>query len=497
MNRKVGIIGSGLSAYGACCALLSASELEIEIIDIGLRGPRAGVTEAPVANAVARQGSFFPYGVNDRRWSQTLRSQRLCSSHAYGGYANVYSGSMLVPQPEDLTGWPPGSRPAAEHYREVLRHIQVLGEEDELSQVFSIASAESTPESGHHPERSSHCLAGRSRVGLNRSRPFRDDGTCRIFTPCDILDAWTRQGRIRQHQGCFVERLRRGDDGIEVLAETEEGRSRFVYDVVFVGAGCINTTGIIDRSLHSEGMRTYPLAIAPILLMAHYRRAEHPPSSFSLRSSSGLAEFFVELKQEATAGTWCHTQIGPLNKTILRSIHALLPGRLGRFLMAWLKRHIYYSLSVFHSSLGPAGTLSSSLQQNGTGRIEHVLTVGEPPQASPLHWRRAISAAIHRHRRLMGLVCLPLGNVLADWLRGNRLAGWHYGGSLPMQEEEPSAGGQGRSCSADGELHGLPGVFLIDASGFPSIPGSTVALLTMANACRIASRWSAGLACPR
>jgi choline dehydrogenase-like flavoprotein len=41
-------------------------------------------------------------------------------------------------------------------------------------------------------------------------------------------------------------------------------------------------------------------------------------------------------------------------------------------------------------------------------------------------------------------------------------------------------------CHPNGEVAGLKDVFVIDAASFPSVPASTVALLTMANAYRIA-----------
>ena len=42
------------------------------------------------------------------------------------------------------------------------------------------------------------------------------------------------------------------------------------------------------------------------------------------------------------------------------------------------------------------------------------------------------------------------------------------------------------NCYSSGELKGIKNVYIIDSSSFPSVPGSSVALLTMANAHRIA-----------
>ena len=43
-------------------------------------------------------------------------------------------------------------------------------------------------------------------------------------------------------------------------------------------------------------------------------------------------------------------------------------------------------------------------------------------------------------------------------------------------------------CSVDGEVYGLKNLYIVDTSSFPSIPRSTIGLLTMANSYRIARK---------
>ena len=66
----------------------------------------------------------------------------------------------------------------------------------------------------------------------------------------------------------------------------------------------------------------------------------------------------------------------------------------------------------------------------------------------------------------------------------NSLGVWHFGGTLPMKKNSKIK----TCCNSSGELLGQKGLFIIDTSSFPSIPGSTIGMLTMANAYRIAKK---------
>ena len=73
-------------------------------------------------------------------------------------------------------------------------------------------------------------------------------------------------------------------------------------------------------------------------------------------------------------------------------------------------------------------------------------------------------------------------NLIGIYLKANKLGGWHYGGTLPMKVKPIKK----TECYENGSLKGIRSLYIVDSACFPSIPGSTVALLTMANAYRIA-----------
>jgi choline dehydrogenase-like flavoprotein len=67
--------------------------------------------------------------------------------------------------------------------------------------------------------------------------------------------------------------------------------------------------------------------------------------------------------------------------------------------------------------------------------------------------------------------------------RGVTGADVHYAGTLPMHV----APGPGET-SVNGEVAGMPGVFVVDGAALPTLPTKSHTLALMANAHRIATR---------
>jgi hypothetical protein len=66
---RVAVIGSGHAAWGACSILVKSESIQLDVIDIGLKCPYPNQPETPVFNSKTCHGSYFPYGINDHRWS--------------------------------------------------------------------------------------------------------------------------------------------------------------------------------------------------------------------------------------------------------------------------------------------------------------------------------------------------------------------------------------------------------------------------------------------
>ena len=87
--KRVLVVGTGLAAYGACLALTKHQSLSITVIDIGLKDPYPDQPNNVVPNAVEYKNHYFAYGLNDLRTPFRLKSRRMCSSHAFGGFSKV------------------------------------------------------------------------------------------------------------------------------------------------------------------------------------------------------------------------------------------------------------------------------------------------------------------------------------------------------------------------------------------------------------------------
>jgi choline dehydrogenase-like flavoprotein len=194
---------------------------------------------------------------------------------------------------------------------------------------------------------------------------------------------------------------------------------------------------------------------------------------------------FLEVLAPETGGAWSHTQLTGLNDQILDAIRSRLP-RILHPLVGWLRHVIYFALSAGARPGHEASLLSSAIADNG---IPQRVSVREPPSRRCPELVRAVRRAVWRHWRTLRMIPFPLGERLAEFFRGNRLGGWHFGGTLPMRAQ-PS---REMECRPTGEVHGLAGVFVLDSSAFPTVPASTIALLTMAHGHRVARLWKSRL----
>ena len=73
-------------------------------------------------------------------------------------------------------------------------------------------------------------------------------------------------------------------------------------------------------------------------------------------------------------------------------------------------------------------------------------------------------------------------------LDGIRSGGYHVGGTLPMKLNTE----KGTDTNLLGSPKGWKRIHIVDSSVFPSLPGTTIGLLAMANAARIATEVELG-----
>lgn len=485
-NKKlrVAVIGSGHAALGACLELTKYTELQIDVIDIGLTSPYLSQIEKPVFNAKTYQGSFFPYGLNDHRWPVKLDSRRICSSHAYGGFSNVYSGAVLAPRSEDLVKWPKNSIPMTIDYCEVLRHVKVIGASDALERWSPLVPPETKYVHSKDSANQYQSVLGFSRIALQSS----DEGGQSVpFNTGYTFDIFRCMHKIDYIGSTYVRSLILTPSGIQVWAicggvEVCHGG----YAAVFLAAGCVNTTGIAHRSCRPSSEGHYQLQSTSLFVQGFVGKGPKSTPELELRRRNSLPENFLEIRSADFAGHWSHTQISAVNRYVLATIAQRLPSVVIKKL-SQVADKFYFAITNLPSVLNatstivcsPVGILSGSI-------ISDQINVEETIPTSEVKWRRAVRSAIKDNLEQLNMAHIPGSEWLGNILRGNKLGGWHLGCTLPMTEKDDGS----INCTPLGQLRSMPGVFVADSAAFPSIPGTTVALLTMAHAAKVARQWA-------
>ncbi len=470
-TKKILLIGTGLASYGACIALLEKKNIIIDVVDIGLKEAYKNQPNIYVPNAKDKNGSYFAYGINDNRWSLNIQSDRICSSHAYGGFSQAYSGSILKPKEKDMKDWPEKSLPNIESYKKILSTLDINQKFDELDLGFPI-----------NPSGDDNKLKKNSYLGMSRIAISNIDRKADVpFLSSIEFDKWSKENLINLKRECFVSSIQEHKKKLHVTIETIDGTIIKEYDHVYLGAGCINTTAIVDRSLYGFGSRNYIIKSAPFLLqlclklkLKKYRKTQ--PNKTRLKDDYGLCKYFLEVKSKSTKGYWSHTQIGYLNKIIIQKAKNMLPKKL-QSIVDLLKGFFRFSITVFHSELGEDILITSKVTNREGTKTKQYIKVNEKSFSCNWKLSLAIKKEILKRFKNLSLIPIPFSQMIGSIGRGNKLGGWHFGGTLPMKVKPVKS----CECKENGELVGINKLFIIDSSSFPSIPGSTVALLTMAN----------------
>ena len=291
-------------------------------------------------------------------------------------------------------------------------------------------------------------------------------------------------GFLRYKGGCYVTQVTPQEDRVQVSYTADGVPGAASFDAVFLGAGCVNTTAIVDRSLGQPGTRDYSIRAPRGVIHAFLRFPWKNSAASQFRHRHGLPEIFLEVHSRLTNDTWSHTQLTRINEQIVEAICSRLP----RFLHPFVRlfRHIvYFALSNQTSADREAAVLRSSLDADGADSMRQTVSITEHPLGRYPELVRAVRHAVAKHWRMLRMVPVPFGEQLADFFRGNRLGGWHFGGSLPMRERPTRP----EECWPTGEIAGLANAYVLDSSAFPSVPASTVALLTAAHGHRVARSW--------
>lgn len=524
---KVAVIGSG-PAGTACVKALIRAGLTPTLIDIGERLPdaqqaavdRMSKLPAEQWDAADRElvtanptlfdadvpkkmvfGSEYYFG-GARPFSPVDTVPGMPSStFARGGFSVAWGAALLPANDDDLRDWPIRRHDLEGSYRRVLADLPLSGADDGLCATFplyktapallplapDVAAFLDDLTAVKRNAGAAPFVFGRARLAVDAER-CRLCGLClsgcvygAIYSTDTDLTRLQSAGRLESMEGWAVINLVENDTGVAVeMRHASSGEPRReVFDRVFLAAGAIQSTRIVLTSLglfdHALILKDSQKFIMPLLRL---RR-----TALSWPRSVALASAFLDFKVPGLSEHWVHGQVSGVNDYVLRrmkidpAVRSLRASVLApvyeRLLVAWCGLH------SDHSS-GVELTLTSAMR-NGLPVLR-------------LRPQRRTDAAriVRRVARQLARRLLPshtLG-LLPALIIGRPGSGNHYGGTLPMRQHPRER----LDTDPLGRITEWRRIHVVDGAILPSIPATTLALLQMANADRIASAVAAGAA---
>lgn len=522
MIPAVAVIGSGLSAIGAIKAL-RARGIRPTVIDRGWRldDERTGRVETMArkqpaewtalerhdlgSNLSLKNGSAIPrklvfgsdyfYGKPDRDAPLESSGNLPPFSYALGGLSAGWGAAVLPSQTCDLANWPVGADELYAYSVKVLAGIPYSAREDGLSLDFPLLSS---GREALRPGRSERwlldALEGASilkqgETVFGQARLLVDAGSsehgCRYCGQCmsgcvygaiykagDEIMALHEKGEIEYLYGHLVQRLSEEDGKVVVTSLDAAGvRHSMTFDRVFLAAGAVNSARIVLESLglfrHKVRLLSRGGFVIPMLSL---RRL--PLDWPNCNTQPGL---FLEFRGKGLEH-WVHVQVSAENELLLQKMGVAASGggllaRTKRFIAS----HIMLLFVNYHSD--HAGSYDLWLEPDAKGESASCLrSVHHRSFPQWKVWRASWMKLLSVFARIGCFPLFPLAKLNSG--------AYHVGGTLPMRAQ-PSG-----ELETDtlGRVAAWERVHVVDTAAFPSLPGTTIGLLAMANAYRIVDK---------
>jgi choline dehydrogenase-like flavoprotein len=441
-------------------------------------------------------GSDFFYGQSNDHAPLQGHGPLPPFSYARGGFSVGWGASVLTPDQCDIEDWPITLDNLADHFESVLATLPLSANDDELTARFPLykenystlkltagnaAMLQDLRRSGLL--KSDDFLFGQARL-LVRSQTLGDKPGCKYCGHCmsgcvygciyksnDDLDHLASAGKIDYTGQAWVQHLEEKNNKVDISYVNRLGDQQTMsVDKVFLAAGAVNSTRIILKSKklydHKVYLRSSSSFVLPML------RAKHAPVDWpNINTQPGL---FLEYKVPGLSNHWIHTQLSTPNEMVFEKLNL---HHTSNSLIQKLKRrilgHLVIAFCNLHSNHGYGYELSL---KKGDGNSNDLLMYDRQCSIqSDKDNKRAIN---HLLRIGWKFGCIALTPTALNFT-----SGFHVGGTLPMKQSPQK--------ETETDLLGRPGsmknVHVVDSSVFPSLPGTTIGLLAMANADRIAS----------
>ena len=419
-------------------------------------------------------------------------------SYAKGGFSVGWGAVVQPPDNCDLNGWPVNNSKLNQYYEQILSGLPYSAIDDGLTQNFPVWSSNPDPlpltrgnESLLNDLKNASLLLkdsivfGQSRL-LVRTSAFNDGVGCQqcgccmsgcvygcIYKSNHDIDRLVGRNSIEYVSGVQVQTVQEVGKKINVSLINKHGSYETLsFDRVFLAAGALNSTRIILQS--KKIYKTKTLLKSTVGFVAPMLRIKRSPIDWpNANTQPGL---FLEYKVADLSNHWVHTQLSTPNELVFEKlkIDPNVNGFLQR-VKKCLAEHLIIALCNMHSNHGNGYEIE--LVKSTSGGSDKLIS----NRQQLVKTRRAINKAKWRLFSIGRKIgCYPIIPFIQD---SAQEGGYHVGGSLPMRNVPKEE----TDTNTYGNPKGYTRLHVVDSSILPSLPGTTIGLLAMANAARIAS----------
>jgi len=446
-------------------------------------------------------GSDFAYADDEHVPVEQIGTHCLHSG-ARGGLSNVWGASVLPARPADFQGWPVTNETMAPHYAAVARLLEVAGTHDDLAAQYPFHH---TPAASLRSSRQAGIMLARMRANRDRllqagihfggSRlavRTREDlsgkgcqhvGMC--LTGCPYMAIWNaatslaelmRHERFTYQGGVRVTAIKRAAGGVRVHGASAQGAKALYWEgrAAYLACGPLASSAIVLRSLSAPVARLklqyQPYFMVPLLALQNVPDVER-------ERLHTLAQIYLEIMDDRITRNPVHLQIYGYNDFIRANLDRFL-GRFGP-LGRPMRRQLLGRLMVVQGYLdsGESTGIDVEIKRAPDGSFQKLVLRAPPSDKRLSRKMERIIRLLTRHCRQTGVV--PIRPMLRIGLPGE---GNHIGGVFPMRMNPGTF-----ETDTTGQVSGLPGVHIVDASVLPRLPAATYTYTIMANAHRIGS----------
>ena len=507
------VIGSGLSAIGAIKALVKLG-YKPTILDVGvtldkqrsdfiknlsLKEPQNWSGEDRdklTSNDTVEEkgsipkklvfGSDYFYGKSIKNATVNNQGNIPPFSYAKGGLSAGWGAAILPPSEFDLKDWPIDEQVFHKYCQIVLDDLDYSSSEDGLSLSFPRLK-----ESSNKLKLSKRAsilldslkrkvalkkddtLYGESRLLVDAS----EDG-CQYCGECmsgcvykamyksdNDIEKLIKEDKINYFDNHLVDKFIEEEDKVIVEYFNANGeKEQKKFDKVFLAAGAVNSSRIILNSLNIYDkeleVKTRGGFVVPVFsfksLPIDWPEVNTQPSLFVEYRGDGLEH-------------WVHVQVASDNELLLKMLGLRkFKNSLIAKIKKWVANHTYLLLVNYHSD--HSGVYKLKLKEDGTLDTKQI---SAKPQFKVLvaSWWKLFQ------------ILLKVGSIPMYPFAKLNSGSYHVGGTLPMRKNP-------KDLETDllGRVKGMKNIHIVDTATFPSLPGTTIGLMMMANAYRIVEK---------